>query len=722
MVIGDWDQATETLQRVLQQNERSMDALRLNVLLLVTQKADDPALIEQLNLMFNSMERYENTNAKLYFETARALGRLVGQRTQILRLLTQLCHRAVTLDPLNAAYAVELARQQCMLGDHYGAMETYRNAGQSDETNVAALYGTIYCQVIIGEFEDAEQQLDFLIDISDSITHSSQVPFLKALLAWRHRGDANEHLRLLQQTESIHFESISSHSASNIFEYYAMLDPDFLIQIAKEYLVHSPFWESLDGMSIPRLNMPQAAVGHGIKMLERVITKVPGLIEAYLLIARSKFVLGELGAAKRALNTALNCDHRSASVHLTMAKLELASNNHRGAQNALEEAVACDFKVRKLPAYALVKAGLCSKADNHEEAVRWLESALKISGVRDVKQSSSNPLPLSERVAIFVTLADVFVTLDRLNEASSILAEAQARFRGTPEEIRIIMSHSSLAVKRNDFDKAVRMLSDVPPSSPAFVDALQMKANLYLTVKHDKRAFVHCFQDLLAIRPTAEAHEQLGGAYMHIQAPDAAIDAFSQARDISPNKVSLTPKIGKALVSTHEYSKATSYYEAALQIHPDDVSLCHDLAKLYMKLKKYESTIQVLEHAIEVTDSSMDLTKLAQKVQLLLTLAKVHTCILENKLSEDRVSVDPIFSTLIKARDLQQKIIEHVSSVGAPEISNKHNKIMAEIHCNLARIQNKGKSSKSAVVSYQQALKFDTAAFRRIYVRRRLRD
>ena len=186
--------------------------------------------------------------------------------------------------------------------------------------------------------------------------------------------------------------------------------------------------------------------------------------------------------------------------------------------------------------------------------------------------------------------------------------------------------------------------------------------------------------------------------------------------------MSLTPKIGKALVSTHEYSKATSYYEAALQIHPDDMSLCHDLAKLYMKLKKYESTIQVLEHAIEVTDSSMDLTKLAQKVQLLLTLAKVHTCILENKLSEDRVSVDPIFSTLIKARDLQQKIIEHVSSVGAPEIIDKHNKIMAEIHCNLARIQNKGKSSKSAVVSYQQALKFDTAAFRRIYVRRRLRD
>ena len=78
---------------------------------------------------------------------------------------------------------MELAYEKAMLCDYDSAMKSYREAGRTDETNIAALYGTIYSHIMLGELSNAEQQLDFLVAISESIEPSAHLPFLKALLA-----------------------------------------------------------------------------------------------------------------------------------------------------------------------------------------------------------------------------------------------------------------------------------------------------------------------------------------------------------------------------------------------------------------------------------------------------------------------------------------------------------------------------------------------------------
>ena len=67
--LGDWEQAAETLQRVLQQNEGSMEGLRLNVLMHMVQQADDQVTQELLRRMIKSMEIYEGLNADLFYKT-----------------------------------------------------------------------------------------------------------------------------------------------------------------------------------------------------------------------------------------------------------------------------------------------------------------------------------------------------------------------------------------------------------------------------------------------------------------------------------------------------------------------------------------------------------------------------------------------------------------------------------------------------------------------------
>ena len=52
-------------------------------------------------------------------------------------------------------------------------MKAYRAAMKLDETSVVALTGVIHCQLLEGQLEDAEQQLEFLNEIQASVGQSA---------------------------------------------------------------------------------------------------------------------------------------------------------------------------------------------------------------------------------------------------------------------------------------------------------------------------------------------------------------------------------------------------------------------------------------------------------------------------------------------------------------------------------------------------------------------
>ena len=447
--LGDWEQAAETLQRVLQQNEGSMEGLRLNVLMHMVQQADDQVTQELLRRMIKSMEIYEGLNADLFYKTARTLSHLAGQAPNY-----ESHFRFAS--PIESIVNVNLPRRlayERKTGDYDSAMKSYREAGRTDETNIAALYGTIRSHML-GELSNAEQQLDFLVAISESIEPSAHLPFLKALLAWRHLGDADKHANLLEQAEILNFKSMASYKASDTYEKLFLLNPDFLIQLAKEYILHLQFAVKLMHAGKARAVGQSRAVRRGMDILEHVSREAPGLVEPYLILAHTQFTLGEFEAATRVVNIALNFDTRSAPVHLLAAQLALANGNTRGAGGALDQATACDFHVRKAPAYALVKAELYLLEEDPEGALKILRDAIQLPGIRDIV-TTQGVVPVSERVAVFVNLANVLSGLNRFAEAASILAEARVRFAGTSDEARVLMSSSMLAIKCNDFDNAI---------------------------------------------------------------------------------------------------------------------------------------------------------------------------------------------------------------------------------------------------------------------------
>lgn len=708
--LGDREQATETLQRVLLQNEESMEGLRLNVLMHMVRQADDQVIQEQLRRMIKSMEIYEGLNADLFYKTARTLSRLTDRKPQIMNFISRICKKAIQLNPsLTSIYIMELAYEKTMLCDYDSAMESYREAGRSDETNIAALYGTIYSHIMMGELRDAEQQLDFLVAISESIEPSAHLPFLTALLAWRHLGDANKHAEFLEQAEILHFKSVANYKAPDTYEKYFLLNPDFLIQLAKEYILHLQFAVKLMHVGKARAVAQSSAVRRGMDILEHVSREAPGLVEPYLILAHTQFTLGEFEAATRVVNIALNCDARSALAHLLAAQLALTKGNTRGAYSALDQATACDFHVRRAPAYALVKAELYLLEEDPGRALQILHDAIQLPGIRDIV-TGQGVVPVSERVAVFVNLANVLSGLNRFAEAASILAEARVRFVGTSEEARVLMSSSFLAIKCNDFDRAVVILDAVPKSSSVYACVQHFKANLYLTERHDKHTYMQCFRDLVNFSQSAHSYEQLAAAFMHIQALEAAIEAYEHAYSLSPHDVSLAVKIGHALVSTHDYLKATSYYVTALQAHAGDISLRHDLATLFMKLKKYGNATKVLTYVLQPAGSLPETPKMSKEVQSLLLLAEVRARAAKGTATADVPDAKhAVVSFLLKARDLQRLILKNVNSITeTPKVINEQKGVMVKVCCELANCYlEEDKPGDKALAAYQDALKAD---------------
>jgi tetratricopeptide repeat protein 21B len=142
--------------------------------------------------MLSSLDKSEPRNHVMYYEMAQAPARLGGRTQAVLQQTRTMLERAMALAPDTAAYLNEHALQM-LRRDHIGeAAKLYKRAMEVDDTSVAALNGTILCQLLEGKLDDAEQQLNFLAEIQASIGKTATLSYLRALLASKQNAPASQ--------------------------------------------------------------------------------------------------------------------------------------------------------------------------------------------------------------------------------------------------------------------------------------------------------------------------------------------------------------------------------------------------------------------------------------------------------------------------------------------------------------------------------------------------
>jgi tetratricopeptide (TPR) repeat protein len=97
-----------------------------------------------------------------------------------------------------------MAYQKCMIAEYAEAYTIYTQASTFDDTNQIPLYGMINCKIHQDQLEDAEQQLEFLMEISESQVKTAEHALLEAIIAHRHKQNKDQAIKCLDQALNLH--------------------------------------------------------------------------------------------------------------------------------------------------------------------------------------------------------------------------------------------------------------------------------------------------------------------------------------------------------------------------------------------------------------------------------------------------------------------------------------------------------------------------------------
>src|SRR5687768_6094873 len=103
------------------------------------------------------MDRFEPKNPNLDYSMSKVFSRLSGRNMAILQHTLTLIERAKQLNSENSTYITDHSYQLLMMNNSKTALIGFKQASKLDESSEPALYGLIKCQIMAGQYEDANR-------------------------------------------------------------------------------------------------------------------------------------------------------------------------------------------------------------------------------------------------------------------------------------------------------------------------------------------------------------------------------------------------------------------------------------------------------------------------------------------------------------------------------------------------------------------------------------
>uniref|UniRef100_A0A672MDJ2 Tetratricopeptide repeat domain 21A n=1 Tax=Sinocyclocheilus grahami TaxID=75366 RepID=A0A672MDJ2_SINGR len=495
---------------------------------------------------------------------------LCGHNPEILQMLTVFVRRVSSRTPVASDVICELGYLLDHQSKYKDAHKCYSTALKTDNNIITV------------------QKHYFHLNIKRKkiiIIKNSEVPLLKALLGRKQGAGEETVMHLLKDATERHFSALRGLNYG--VEYLQMLDLNFLLQIVCMHL------ESKQDFALVPGQTPPFWLKHSNMILETVIKAVPG-INSIILQPYHNASAGEHRTAQHFLNLCIEKDPSVPEVHLLQARLHLSAGEHSRCLSCLESLMSVIYQVRDRFQFHLLKARALLRSGDLKNAIQCLKITMSMPGVRRPSEGPQFFISPSERVSVYLELTEALRLNGEQHEATRVLQDALLRFKGTPEETRLMLANVDLALARDDVDAAVVMLQNILPTESTYIQAREKMAHIYLERKHNEKLYITCYREISEQLPGAHTRILLADAFMKIHQPEEAVKIYREVEKIAP-KYTLAKKIGQALVKAHEYETAVSYYETALKTDTLDCLMSVELSELLLKLKRFEKAQQVLE-------------------------------------------------------------------------------------------------------------------------------
>ncbi|XP_069814949.1 tetratricopeptide repeat protein 21A isoform X2 [Dendropsophus ebraccatus] len=687
LAMQDWDQSLEIAQRLLTIQRNNIDALQMMAIYCLTREGNVPKALNHVKELISALETLEPRNPVLHFQKLLVICNLCGRNMSILQEIYGFCERTYRVSPEQAELATELGNQLMYQGNVTKASSWYSTAMKIDGNHVEALIGIIWCQILQDNLEEAEQQLDFLREVQQSIGKSKELFFVEAILAAKKGKEERVVVDFLKEAVEMHFAAINGLPLG--VEYLEKLNPTFLVDVVKEYLAYCPKQPIGPGQSASPLLEKAAAI------LTPVITVAPSLPEPMYYMSQVIYLSGNFDGAQGTLQRCIDLNPDWSDAHLLMAQIHLSQGRYTECSQSLETGVSHNFKMREHPFYHLIKARVLKQTGKLSEASQMLRMCMSLPEMKRGAGTRGNAdtLSINERVSVYLELAELLLLNGEQHEATKIIQDAVHAFRGTPEEIRIVVANADMCLSKGDVEMALSMLRDVKPNQPYYIEVKKKMADIYLKARMDKKLYIGCYRELSEQLPGAHTSLLLGDAYMNIQEPEKAMEVYDQAQRKKPNDPTLLKRVGLSLVKTHQYKKAVNYYEVALKMSPEDF-LYSDLAELLLKVRNYSKAESLLRSALDHGPVS-DLPSMINDVNFLMLLGQTYKNSKRELLAE----------TLSKALDIQTRILKRVP-LEQPDMNTKQQQVTAKICVQLADFYLEEKDYPNALKYYREAISY----------------
>ncbi|XP_034257508.1 tetratricopeptide repeat protein 21A isoform X4 [Pantherophis guttatus] len=174
LAMQDWEQSVEESKRILSKEPNDIDGLQYMLINHLAVTGNKTMALHLLREYIVALDMKEPQRPEFHFQKMLVITRLSGKNQDILQevydFIKTACSKLVSTD---ARFANELGYQLILQGKWKEASGWYRKAIDLDENTVDSLTGIIWCQVLGGKLEEAEQQLEFLKEVQQSIGKSS---------------------------------------------------------------------------------------------------------------------------------------------------------------------------------------------------------------------------------------------------------------------------------------------------------------------------------------------------------------------------------------------------------------------------------------------------------------------------------------------------------------------------------------------------------------------
>ena len=535
------------------------------------------------------------------------------------------------------------------LGFQYLLKERYKEASNCFDQAIKiepqcsdATIGMIKCQIMLDRLGDADHQLQFMKELqSDSLSTYQQAHlyYLNAILTRKKLGDVvsfeSPSLDMLHKAAELQMKSVAELPLGPTT--LIILDPDFMLEIVKEYFFYAP----------DRPIQPGQPANPVLKRCEEILKRIskatPGLLDASFQLAKVRFLLGDASGAQATLQHCLDLNQSLTDAHILMAQILYERGNYQQAEDSLQQGLSYNFEIKDHPTYQLLKSRLLRRRGENEEALRQLQSIMR--------GKSFHSTPPADKAAIYLELTQCHLALGQQSQASSVVEEAQLALKGSPMAlIRLQLADADLALARGDVESTLAKLRAIEPSSPLFVESRQKLADIYLKYRRDNRLYIGCYKEICDVQQhTISSLLMLGDAYMDILEAERAIEVYESAAKKNPRDFQLAQKIGQAHVKTHNYAKAVNYYEASLKSGGQRV-LYVDLLKLFIRLRHYDKAEKIIKHLLSQPKET-DLQSVTEELSFTWLYANVL-------LKTHRV--DEAVNTLEVGKELQNRVLKRM--------------------------------------------------------------